>query len=292
VVATAVAGGTVAAAAALSTLTLAQAATFRLTSAVPPPPTAALSGTWVNTSPRPASRHLAELVVSATARGITVDAFPVCPPRVCEWGRVAGTVFGPSVGASSGTSFTAQWDTGTSRTLAFGTYRPSSRALTVQEFTSDSGGQPDVTVTETFTRGKTARVTKTGTSASGVAADRPVPPAGALAGTWLDNAASNGVRAVELSAGRRGQLRVHAYGACSPVPCDWGTTAGVTFGSSATAASGNTFLAAYRSAFETTVLDGTVTAGGTRLILQIWTEFTDGSDRSNYVITDSLVPLR
>jgi hypothetical protein len=31
---------------------------------------------------------------------------------------------------------------------------------------------------------------------------------------------------------------------------------------------------------------------GTKLTIQTWTEFTDGSGRSNYLSTDTFVPLR
>ena len=57
-----------------------------------------------------ATRNLVDLVVTANGRGITVDGFGACSPTSCQWGRIAGTVFGPSVSAASGTAFAAQWN--------------------------------------------------------------------------------------------------------------------------------------------------------------------------------------
>ena len=260
--------GAAAAALLLSSLLPAQAAMAAPATPVPPPPSAALAGTWVNINH--ATNSVVDLVVATSGRGITVDGFGACSPSPCEWGKIPGTVFGRNVSASVGTSFAAQWNFGFARTVLLANY----------------------TATERFTRGKAIKVTKTGTSASDYPLGDPVTPAASLPAIWINPAATGNVRAVILSVGPSGLLQVHGYGYCSPVPCNWGTVTGITFGPSVSATTGGTFLAPYTFGFENKLLDGTVNAAGTRLTVQTWTEFTDHSGRSNYVGTDTLIPLR
>jgi hypothetical protein len=276
--------------AALLTLPAAQAATA---TPVPPPPTAALAGTWVNTNH--ATTNIVDLVVSATARGITVDGFGACSPSPCEWGRIAGTVFGPDVSAATGTAFAAQWNFGFARTVLLAVYSAprNVQTLTVREFTTftDNTDRSNYTIDETFTKGRPVKVTKTGTSALDYPLGNPVSPAAALPAVWINTAASGNVRAVVLT--RSGALlRVHAYGYCSPDPCNWGTVTGITFGAGVSATAGGTFLAPYAFGFANKLLDGTVNAAGTLLSVETWTEFTDHSGRSNYDTTETFVPLR
>jgi hypothetical protein len=285
---------TATAAALLSALVPAHAAA-RPATPVPPPPSAALAGTWVNTNH--ATRNVVDIVVATSPRGIAVDGFGACSPTPCEFGRIAGTVFGSNVSAATGTSFAAQWNFGFKRTVLLATYSAPRRVprLTVQEFNTftDGSGRANYTATETFTKGKAVHVTKTGISADDYPLGAPVSPAVSLPAIWVNAAATGGLRAVILSLGPgSGLLEVHAYGFCSPVPCNWGTVTGITFGPSVVATTGGAFLAPYKFGFANKLLDGTVNAAGTRLTVQTWTEFTDHSNRSNYVITDTFVPLR
>jgi len=280
----------------LSALVPAQAAMAGPATPVPPPPSAVLAGTWVNTNH--ATRSVVDIVVATSPKGIAVDGFGACSPTPCEFGRIPGTVFGPNVSATAGQSFAAQWNFGFARTVLLATYSTPRKVATliVQEFTTftDGSGRANYTVTERFTKGKAAvKVTKTGVSASDYPLGDPVSPAISLPAIWINTAATGNVRAVILSLGPgSGLLQVHAYGFCSPVPCNWGTVTGITFGPSVSATTGRTFLAPYRFGFANKLLDGMVNAAGTRLTVQTWTEFTDHSRRSNYVSTDTFVPLR
>jgi len=279
----------------LSTLVPAQAATAGPASPVPPRPSAALAGTWVNKNH--ATKSVADIVVATSRKGIAVDGFGACSPTPCEFGRIAGRVFGPNVNAKTGTSFAAQWNFGFARTVLLATYRTPRKVptLTVQEFTTftDGSGRANYAVTEKFTKGKAVKMTKSGVSASDYPLGDPVSPAVSLPAIWINTAARGNVRAVILSLGPgSGLLQVHAYGFCSPVPCNWGTVTGITFGPSVSATTGRTFLAPYTFGFANKLLDGTVNMAGTRLTVQTWTEFTDHSQRSNYVSTDTFVPLR
>ena len=277
-------------AAALLALPPAQAATA---TPVPPPPSAALAGTWVNTNH--ATRNIVDLVVGATDRGITVDGFGACSPSPCEWGRIAGTVFGPDASAPIGTAFASQWNFGFARTVLLAVYSAPKKVptLTVREFTTftDDSGRSNYTADETFTKGKPVKVAKTGTAAQDYPLGHPVTPVASLPAIWINTAASGNVRAVILT--RAGSLlKVRAYGYCSPDPCNWGTVVGITFGPSVSATTGGTFLAPYTFGFANKLLDGTVNAAGTMLTVRTWTEFTDHSGRSNYETTETFVPLR
>ncbi len=273
----------------------AQAAPARPATPVPPVPSTALAGTWVNTNH--ATKNVVDLVVSTSLKGITVDGFGSCVPTLCEFGRIPGTVFGPNVSAKTGTSFEAQWNFKFARTVVLATYGTARRVptLTVQEFTTftDGSARSNYTVTEKFTKGNAVKVTKTGTSAADYPLGQPVSPASTLPAIWVNTAATGSVRAVILSLGPgSGLLQVHAYGFCSPVPCNWGTIPGITFGPSVSSITGGTFLAPYTFGFAHKLVDGSVNATGTLLTVQTWTEFTDHSGRSNYVSTDTFVPLR
>jgi hypothetical protein len=261
---------------------------------VPPAPNSALAGTWVNTNG--ATKNVVDLVVGTSAKGITVDGFGACSPQACQWGRIAGTVFGPDVSARTGTSFAAQWNFGFARTVVLATYSLPKKVptLTVREFTTftDNTGRANYTATETFTKGKAVKVTKTGTRATDYPLGHQVSAAASLPAVWINTVTTGNVRAVILTRGDGGLLRVHAYGSCSPVPCNWGTVTGITFGSGISATTGGTFLAPYKFGFSNKLLDGTVNPAGTLLTVRIWTEFTDNSGRSNYVNTNTFVPLR
>jgi len=284
-----------AAVALLASVIPAQAATDRPATPVPPQASAALAGTWVNVNH--ATKSVVDIWVATSGKGITVDGFGSCVPTLCEWGRIPGTVFGPNVSAKIGTSFEAQWNFKFARTVLLATYSTPRKVptLTVQEFTTftDGSGRFNYTSTETFTKGKPVKPTKNGVSASNYPLGSPVGPAPSLPAIWINTAATGNVRAVILSIGSgSGLLQVHAYGFCSPVPCNWGTVTGITFGPSVTTATGRTFLAPYTFSFARALLDGTVNAAGTRLTVQTWTEFTDHSGRSNYETTETFVPLR
>lgn len=261
--------------------------------AVPPVPSSALAGTWVNTDHT--TRNIVDLVVAATAKGVKVDGFGACSPAACQWGRIAATVFGASAGARTGTSFAAQWNFGFSRTVIVASYATpkDTPTLTVREFTTftDHTKRSNYVATQTFTKGSPVKVTKTGTAAMTYPVGDSVGPVAALPGIWVNNAAGGNVRAVILTRGAGGDLRVQAYGYCAPVPCNWGSVAGIGFAPGVSGTTARTFLAPYKVSFAGKLLDGTLNAAGTGLTLRTLTEFTDHSGRSSYVTTEHLVPL-
>ena len=261
-----------------------------LASPVPPAPNPALSGTWANTNP--ATRNVVDIVIAGNKGGIEVDGFGACSPSPCQWGNVPGTVFGANVSAAAGSSFEADWNFGFAHTVLLGTLTERNRlsTLTVQEFTTftDGSGRANYAVTETFVRAKPMTAASTGTAGVSYPLGDSVAPAPSLLGTWVNTSpTSPSIRKIIVGRTPAGTLSVSAFGACTPTLCAWGKITGITFGTSISSASGRTFLAPYQFGFASKLADGALNAAGTVLTVQTYTEFTDGSGRSNYVTIDT-----
>jgi len=110
-----------------------------------------------------------------------------------------------------------------------------------------------------------------------------VSPA-ALAGTYtnIDHATRDIVKLVIAVAGTG--ITVHAFGACSPTPCDWGSVSGLAYAANVSSSPAIAFSAAYRFSFSQVILTGRVQ--GKQLIVDAFTHFTDGSGRSDYYMTN------
>ena len=282
---------------------VAGAAVFALPAAaspVPPLASTSLNGVWINTNA--ATGGVKQIVIQPVRTGtVSVDAFGACVPTLCEWGKVNAIVYGPSAAAKSGTSFqsnqyfksgTKEW----SRTQLFGTLATSrtGNVLTVREFTAfeDGSGRKNYTTTETFKLGKQVQaVTKSGLpTVQYVLGARPVANAGLL-GTWVPSGSSSNLAKVVIG-GTAAAPKVHSYGVCSPSPCDWGTVNGITYGATISTARGTTELAPYTFSFKRTQLlikYSIDTNDVEHLTVVTYNEFTDGSGRSNYTVTQNLV---
>ena len=103
---------------------------------------------------------------------------------------------------------------------------------------------------------------------------------GSLLGTWVNvNPATRDIVKVVLT-NSGGSLGVHAYGACSPTPCDWGQVTGQAYASSVTGGAAVAFTADYAFGFKNTILTGYL--HGHHLIVDDFNVFEDGSGRSPY----------
>jgi hypothetical protein len=103
---------------------------------------------------------------------------------------------------------------------------------------------------------------------------------GVLIGTWVNvNPATRSIVKVVVGwAG--GHLTIHAYGACSPTPCDWGSVNGLAYGDNVSSKIANSFSAIYAFAFKDTILTGLLQ--GILLEVTSFDHFKDGSGRSDY----------
>jgi hypothetical protein len=77
-----------------------------------------------------------------------------------------------------------------------------------------------------------------------------------------------------------GSLGVHAFGACSPTPCDWRQVPGQAYSASVAGGAAVAFTANYGFGFKNTILAGHL--NGAHLIVDDFNVFKDGSGRSPY----------
>lgn len=103
---------------------------------------------------------------------------------------------------------------------------------------------------------------------------------GALVGSWQAcDRNTRGLVRVDL-AKKGNDLTVHAFGACHPTPCDWGTVEGIAYAESVSDNQAIAFTAVYRFSFKDTIVTGLLDQGS--LIVETFNRFKDGSGRSNY----------
>jgi hypothetical protein len=101
-----------------------------------------------------------------------------------------------------------------------------------------------------------------------------------LVGTWVNvNASTRDIVKIILT-NNGGSLDVHAFGACSPTPCDWGQVKGQAYSASVAGGAAVAFTANYGFGFKNTILTGHL--NGEHLVADDFNVFTDGSGRSPY----------
>jgi len=80
----------------------------------------------------------------------------------------------------------------------------------------------------------------------------------------------------------RNWVRVHPYGTCQPTPCDWGVVDARLAVEGGGSSEGIAFSATFDQDFAIVLLTGHLAAGATKLEVDAFTRFTDGSDRADY----------
>ena len=105
-----------------------------------------------------------------------------------------------------------------------------------------------------------------------------------LVGTWVncDHQTRGLVRLMIAQSGAG--ITVHAFGACSPTPCDWGTVNGMAYSANVTSTQGMAFTAVYTFGFKITTVVGRLLSGA--LVVETFDHFTDNSGRANYYSLD------
>jgi hypothetical protein len=165
------------------------------------------------------------------------------------------------------------------------------KTLRVRELTAfeDGSGRHNYTVTETFVLGQSKQpATMFGNSTSGYPFGAPPAAAAGLAGDWK----TTGNSVIELQIGVSGGVPdVHAFGSCSPTACDMGDVRAITYGTNISSTTGNDILAPYSFSFKNEQLYIRYVPGKTpatdKLLVGNYNEFTDGSGRSNYVVSET-----
>jgi hypothetical protein len=107
-----------------------------------------------------------------------------------------------------------------------------------------------------------------------------------LLGTWnnVNPATRDVVKVVIAAAG--GGIKVDAFGACSPAPCNWGSVAGLAYAANVSSSPAIAFSAQYKFSFSQVILVGHLQ--GKNLVIETFTHFTDNSGRSDYYSTDTM----
>lgn len=105
-----------------------------------------------------------------------------------------------------------------------------------------------------------------------------------LLGTWVnvDHNTRDLVRVVIAQAGN--EITVHAFGACSPNPCDWEQVPGMVYSESVSLSPAVAFTAQYKFSFSDVTLTGHLYEGA--LFVENYTHFTDNSGRADYYSMD------
>jgi hypothetical protein len=114
----------------------------------------------------------------------------------------------------------------------------------------------------------------------GVVAPGGIADLSALLGTWFNTDKNTGGVVTMSLAGTPEDFTVHAFGAASPEPQDWGTVPAVSYAANVGSPDGMAFSATYDFGFVETFLAAYTKSG--ILVLDTFNVFKDGSGRSNY----------
>jgi hypothetical protein len=107
-----------------------------------------------------------------------------------------------------------------------------------------------------------------------------------LVGTWVNfDRKTRGIVRIVVTGVDIG-LQVHAFGACSPEPCDWGAVPASAFAESVSADHAVGFRTFYNFGFLETMLAAYLNKR--LLVVDAYNQFRDGSGRSQYFLRDHL----
>jgi hypothetical protein len=265
----------------------------RTAATTPPTANPRLLGTWLNSDP--ATGNVKQLVIAADgAGGIVVDAFGACTPTLCEWGRAPAVVYGGNVSSTRGSRFQVNIDHGFARSVLLGRLGKSGAGpvlrLTGYTAFTDGSGRRNYSWTDEYTRTAPATTSVDATPTVDYPMGFEPTPADGIVGTWVNtNPNTPAVVMLEITASVTGSLLVHEFGACSPSPCDNGIVPGVVYGASVSSTTGDRFIAAYEPGFKRHQLFATFRPKNGTLVVSEFSEFIDGSGRSNYEMTETFV---
>jgi len=101
-----------------------------------------------------------------------------------------------------------------------------------------------------------------------------------LIGTWVNcDHETRGIVRVMIEPNGK-EVTIHAFGACQPNPCDWGTVTGLIYADNVTDTPAVAFTATYNFSFKQTVIVGHLLKGS--LMVETFDHFTDESGRADY----------
>jgi hypothetical protein len=108
-----------------------------------------------------------------------------------------------------------------------------------------------------------------------------------LIGTWTNtDKTTNDIVKIVIAASGTG-ISVDVFGACVPTPCVWGSVPAITYAATVSSVPAVAFSAQYKFSFSHVIVVGHL--HGKYLELETFTQFTDGSGRSNLYTADQMV---
>ncbi len=113
---------------------------------------------------------------------------------------------------------------------------------------------------------------------------RPAIDLSPLVGTWVNFDRNTRGTVRIIATGDNEKLIVHAFGACSPVLCDWGAVPASAFAESVNTGHAVGFRAFYDFGFQETMLAAYLNKR--LLVVDAYNQFRDGSGRSQYFLRD------
>jgi hypothetical protein len=110
-------------------------------------------------------------------------------------------------------------------------------------------------------------------------------------GNWTNvNPSTRGLVRIEVTSSG-GSLSVHAWGACSPSPCDWGSKPAIAYAPNVGAnpvTTARAVSARFVTGFDETLIILKPVIDARHLSAETYTHFTDKSGRSPYVTVETL----
>ncbi|MGP0075723.1 MAG: hypothetical protein ACLPWF_27725 [Bryobacteraceae bacterium] len=108
-----------------------------------------------------------------------------------------------------------------------------------------------------------------------------------LIGIWTNtDKTTNDIVKIVIAASGTG-ISVDVFGACVPTPCVWGKVPAISYAETVSSIPAVAFSAQYKFSFAQVIVVGHL--NGKYLEVETFTEFTDGSGRSNLYTADQLI---
>jgi serine/threonine protein kinase len=219
------------------------------------------AGIWYNVDPN--TRSWVRVEIGAQGNTLTAHIFGACTPTPCDAGSTSTTYAGSPVSMALTESFDVM-----NFTLTL-----NGNILHITTFThfTDNSGRSDYTSQDDFsTTAPTPPITPT------VVITPTGPTITDFVGVWqnVDANTRDWIR-VEITA-QGNTLTAHFFGACTPTPCDAGSTS--------TTYAGSPVSMTLTGSFATRTF--TLTLNGSILHITTFTHFTDNSGRPDYTIQD------
>jgi hypothetical protein len=235
-------------------------------------------GTWTNVDPF--TGGVTQIQITSDASGHHIEAWGACVPTDCEWGKVDLDLLGTSVSDNTPDYAIGQWDPGfKDATITLEVMDGGLIADLYNVYKDDSGRQNFHQRYRLTDSGDLMQVYTLGDEQFG----------DMIIGGWVnEDPDTRGLTKLTV-ADAGANLEATAWGACTPTDCEWGAVPMHTIGTSIADTTPEQSVASWDHGFSTVFV--TTHVAGSELIVERYTVFHDGSDRSNYYSQESMWKL-